>query len=166
MSYTIHATRKLLARVKQPVLDPVEVPSTMLGNRYANSLMWRPQVALFVNEATLLPVFVPLAPAKDVADRFPEQLGFVLGAIGVPVDFVAQEVLSMGDAVFAKTASRSVLGSMNDFAYLAGFHREAGLAEDLVALSASMAQTPCSPLYPCHGSPDREVRALVSDWSA
>lgn len=70
MSYTIHGTKKLLDRVKRPVVEPVDVPSTMLGNWYANALMWRPQAALFVNEVTLLPVFVPLAPAKGLAERF------------------------------------------------------------------------------------------------
>jgi hypothetical protein len=54
-------------------------PSTALGNGYATVLFWKPQVALFVKERTLLPVFVPLAPAVKVADRFPDQLGRVLG---------------------------------------------------------------------------------------
>ncbi len=55
---------------------------------------------------------------------------------------------------------------MNDLAYLAEFHKAAGEAEDLVPLSASLAETPCSPLYKRHTSPDREVRALVAEWSA
>ncbi len=63
-------------------------------------------------------------------------------------------------------ANRSLVGSMNDLAYLAEFHKAAGEAEDLVPLSASLAETPCSPLYKRHTSPDREVRALVAEWSA
>jgi hypothetical protein len=164
--YSIHATKKLLDRVKRPVADPVGEPSTMLGNWYPNALFWKPQVAVLVNERTLLPVFMLLAPASALAERFPDQLGRVLEAIGVPVDFVAQELLAMEHASFAKTANRSVVGSMNDFAYLAEFHQEAGEAEDLVSLSASLAETPCSPLYQRHTSPDREVRALVAEWSA
>lgn len=164
--YSIHGTRKLLDRVKPLVVDPVTEPSTMLGNWYANVVFWKPQVAVLVNERTLLPVFMPLAPASALTVRFPEQLGLVLDAIGVPADFVAQELLAMEQVSFAKTANRSVVGSMNDFVYLAGFHREAGEAEDLVGLSASLAETPCSPLYQRHTSPDCEVRALVADWSA
>lgn len=38
--YTIHATKKLLDRVKQPVELPVEEPSTALGNWYATVLFW------------------------------------------------------------------------------------------------------------------------------
>ena len=161
--FTIHGTKKLLDRVGQPVVEPEVEPSTMLGNWYANALSWRPQVALFVNDRTLLPVFVPLAPARTVAQRFPGQLGLVLKAIGVKTEFIADELEAMGEAVFANTASRSVVGSMNDFAYLAGFHREAGHADDLVALSASMAETPCSPLYSRHVSSDREVWAPVEE---
>ncbi len=164
--YSIHATRKLLDRIKCPVADPVSTPSTMLGNWYANALFWKPQVALLVNEQTLLPVFMPLAPAAGLAQRFPRHLGLVLEAIGVPIDFVAQELLAMGHSSFTKTANHSVVGTMNDFAHLADYHKQAGMADDLVALSASLAETPCSPLYPRHTSPDREVRALVAEWSA
>lgn len=163
--YSIHGTRKLLDRVKRPVVDPIAEPSTMLGNWYANVLFWKPQIAVLANERTPLPVFMPLAPASVLAVRFPEQLGMVLDVMGVPADFVAQEVLAMEQVSFAKTANRSVVGSMNDFIHLAGFHKEAGEAEDLVALSASLAETPCSPLFQRHTSPDREVRALVAEWS-
>lgn len=161
--YTIHATKKLLDRVKQPVDDPVAEPSTALGNWYATAIFWKPQVALFVNERTLLPVFVPLAPATGLAARFPEQLGRVLEGLGTPLEFVLQEVGAMDEAVYAKTANRSVVGSMNDFVFLAEVHREHGEAEDLVALSVRLASTPCGPLFKRHGAPDRELAALVSD---
>ncbi len=164
--YSIHATRKLLDRIKCPVADPIDEPSTMLGNWYANALFWKPQIALLVNESALLPVFLPLAPAATLADRFPEQLGLVLEAIGIPVDFVAQELLAMADSSFAKTTNRSVVGTMNDFAHLAEHDRQAGMGDDLVVLSVSLAETPCSPLYSRHTSPDREVQALVAEWSA
>lgn len=67
----------------------------------------------------------------------------------------------MENYAWSKTANRSVIGSMNDFALLGGLHRHAGESEDLVALSASIAHTPCSPLYESHVSPDEEVRARV-----
>ena len=54
---------------------------------------------------------------------------------------------------------------MNDFAHLAEYHREVGEAKDLGRLSASMAETPCSPLYKGHSSPEREVLAFVAEWS-
>lgn len=69
--FTIHATKTLLDRVKEPLGDPV-APVAELGNLYATALFWKPQVALLVNERTLLPVFMPLAPATTLAVRFPE----------------------------------------------------------------------------------------------
>jgi hypothetical protein len=160
--YTIHATKKLLDRVKQPLGLPVEEPSTALGNWYATVLIWKPQVTLFVNERTLLPVFVPLAPAAKLAARFPDQLGRVLEGLGVPVGFVLQEVGAMSEASYAKTANRSVVGSMNDFAFMADVARAHGQGDDLVALSVDLADTPCGPLRKGHGFPDREVEAIVA----
>jgi hypothetical protein len=116
--YTIHVIKKLLDQVKQPLGLPVEKPLTALGNWYAT--------VLFVNERTLLPVFVPLAPAAKLAARFPDQLGRVPDGLGVPVEFVLQEVGAMSEASYAKTANRSVVGSMNDFAFMADVARARG----------------------------------------
>ncbi len=161
----IHATKKLLDRVKHPVTEPVAEPSTLLGNWYGTALFWKPQVALFVNEGTLLPVLVPLAPAADLHSRFPDDLARVLDAIGAPIDFVAQEILAMTDATFAKTANRSVIGSTNLFAFMAETWRTKRGGEDLLAISAWLAHTPCSPLYKRTGFPDLEVLALVEQWA-
>ncbi|MEQ8718081.1 MAG: hypothetical protein RIE08_10790 [Acidimicrobiales bacterium] len=160
--FTIHATKKLLDRVKQPVGEPVEEPGTALGNWYATALFWKPQVALFVNERTLLPVFVPLAPATKVAGRLPDQLGRLLDAMEVPLEFILRETAAMESASYAKTANRSVVGSMNDFVFLAEHYLAGGFPLDLMALSLRMAGTPCGPLRKGHGFPDLEVKALVA----
>jgi hypothetical protein len=67
--YTIHATRKLLDRVRQHPAPPI-TPTTALGNWYATAVFSKPHVALLVNEATLLPVVMPRAPAASLAARF------------------------------------------------------------------------------------------------
>ena len=95
--FTIHATQKLRDRVKAPLAEPIERPSTALGNWYATALFWKPQIALLVNEATLLPVLVPLAPAKSLAERFPQHLEAVLNALGTDLRFVADEVAATVD---------------------------------------------------------------------
>jgi len=155
---TIHATKKLFDRVKQPLGEPIEPPSA-LGNWYATALFWKPQVALFVSETTFLPVFVPLAPASELGERFPEELRRVLDAHGLDPRFVDGEIRSMGEGRFAKTASRSALGVMNEFAFLGRVHRERhGEDTDLVALSVRLSETPTSPLYKRHMSPDRELQ--------
>ncbi len=160
--YKICATKKLLDRVKQPIVELGDQPSTVLGNWHATALFWKPHVALFVNDRTLLPVFVGLAPATALARRFPDQLGRVLEAIGTPIEFVLQEVGAMNAVSYDKTRDRSVLGSMNEFAFMANWRRNENGADDLVALSVDLAGTPCGPLRDRHGFPDREVAAIVA----
>jgi hypothetical protein len=89
--YTIHGTKKLLDRVKQPVMPVIEHPTTALGNWYATAIFWRPQAAFFVNETTLFSVIVPLAPATSIAARFPEALESILKVLGVNTAFIASE---------------------------------------------------------------------------
>lgn len=161
--YTIHATKKLRDRVRAPLTEPIETPSTTLGNWYATALFWKPQVALFVNEVTLVPVLVPLAPATSLAERFPDHLEAVLNALGTDPRFVAAEVASTNGACWAKTANRSVVGIMNEFTLLAEIGRDHAPGEDPVAIAARLAGTPCSPLYKRHSFPDRELAALVGE---
>ena len=61
----------------------------------------------------------------------------------------------------APTASRSVVGSMNEFTLHADVSRGAGTSPDLLELSLQLATMPCGPLYKRHVSPDRELAALV-----
>ncbi|MCH8043840.1 MAG: hypothetical protein IID44_08980 [Planctomycetes bacterium] len=162
--FSILATKKLVDRVKQPVMPPVSEPTTALGNWYATAVFWRPQVALFVNERTLFPVLMPLAPAATLMERFPVSLQQTLEARKVASDFTESEIAAMADGRYARTASRSVLGSMNDFVYLAKSYREHRGVSDLIVLSLILSETPCGPLYERHVSPDRELDALVSRW--
>ena len=115
--FTVHATKKLLDRVKRlPVEQPPD-PTTALGNWYAKPIFWNPQVALFVNEQTLLPLLMPLAPATTLIDRFPGALLQLLLAHEVDRRFVAAEIGQMSEGVYARTASRSLLGIVNEFAH-------------------------------------------------
>jgi len=86
----------------------------------------------------------------------------VLDALGVPIEFVLQEVAAMGTFGFAKTASRSVVGSMNEFVFMAGRARDGGPALDLIRLSLWLAGTPCGPLRAGDGFPDRRGASVVA----
>lgn len=162
MGYCIRGTKKLLDRIKPSLLAQNCHQPTILGSWYATVLLWKPQVALLVNEKTLLPVLMPLAPAKDLAMRFPVHLADVLAAHGVPQQFIAHELAQMNEVRYAKTSNRSVVGIMNQFTYLAEGYREHLEAKDLLALSLRLSETPCSPLYKGAVSPDRELRRLVA----
>ena len=162
--YTLHCTRKLLDRIKQSATISDNASATLLGNWYATALFWKPQVALLVNEKTLLPVLMPLAPATDLAARFPEQLKAVLDAHGMPRQFIDHERAQMNEVQYAKTSNRSVVGIMNQFSYLAEGYREYLETKDLLALSIRLSETPCSPLYQGAVSPDRELQRLLLSW--
>lgn len=163
---TIFATKKLLDRIKPSVTAIGGTSDTQLSNWYATVLFWKPQVALLVNEGTLLPVLMPLAPATDLATRFPAHLAEVLAAQGMPQQFIDHELAQMNCFQYAKTSNRSVVGIMNQFAYQAEVYREYLETKDLLALSMRLSETPCSPLYKSAVSPDRELKALMQRWQS
>lgn len=66
--------------------------------------------------------------------------------------------------VLAKTNNRSVLGSMNDFIFMAEVDQQHERSSDLVALSVRLAHTPCGPLRASTGFPDLELRAVVEEF--
>lgn len=160
----VRATKKLLDRIGPPTLGGGEESTTVMGQWYATALFWKPQVALFVNEPTLLPVLMPLAPAATLLARFPRHAAAVLAAHGTPDEVMDEELRQMRDCRLAKTANRSVVGIMNEFSFLAEAYRDSP-APDLLALSVRLAATPCGPLYSKHVSPDRELAALLRSFA-
>lgn len=165
MAFILHCTKKLLDRIKPSAMSSDCASSTILGNWYATALFWKPQVALLVNERTLLPVLMPLAPATDLATRFPSYLDNVLAADGMQQQFIEQELAQMTAVQYAKTSNRSVVGTMNQFSYLAERYRDYLETNDLLELSIKLSETPYSPLYKGAVSPDRESERLVSALS-
>ena len=157
----VRATKKLLERIGPPSLGEGEQSTTLLGQWYATAVFWKPQVALFVNEPTLLPVLVPLAPAATLLARLPQQVATVLAAHGAPETIISEELQQMHDHRLAKTANRSVVGIMNEFIHLAETYRGDTPAPDLLGLATRLAATPCGPLYSKHVGPDRELDALL-----
>jgi hypothetical protein len=158
----VHGTQRLRDRVPAPSAGPSERSTTLLGSWYATLLRFRPGLALFVNEPTLLPVIIPTGPARTLLARLPNAVPDVLAAHHVHPEFIDHETTEMAAAVVARTASRSVVGVMNEFGYLSTALR-AEVGEDWLELSVRLAQTPCSPLYQRHISPDRELAALVTE---
>ena len=115
----MRATKKLLDRIGPPNLGDQEQSTTLMGQWYATAIFWKPQVALFVSEPTLLPVLMPLAPAATLLARFPRQATAALAAHRTPQAIIDQELRQMRDRRLAKTANRSVVGIMNEFTFLA-----------------------------------------------
>lgn len=158
--YSLHCTKKLLDRIKPTIASSLLPPTTMLGNWYATALFWKPQLALLVNERTLLPVLMPLAPASTLATRFPVALAAALSVQGASQTIIESEVAAMVDVAMTKTANRSIVGTMNEFSFLAEGYREYLETSDLVTLSMRLANTPCSPIK--YNSPARLIKELFS----
>lgn len=155
----VHGTRRFRDRVPGRERSPDERSDGVLGSWYAHLLRWRPNVALFVNDRTLLPVLTPIAPAASLLDRFPSAVGQVLRAHQMPEQRIEEEIEHMATVRLTATADRRLTGMLTEFAFLADAHRHDG--SDLVALSVRLAKTPCGPLYQRHVSPDRELAALI-----
>ncbi len=161
--FNLYCTKKLLDRVKPSTsIEGAGQSTTVLGDWYATAWFWKPQLALLVNERTLLPVVMPLAPAASLAELFPAALAQVLLALDIGQDFVKSELEKMGQVAYCKTVNRSVVGIMNQFTYHAEGYRDHFGMVDPLALSLKLAGTPCSPLYKGAVCPDLAVRQLVA----
>lgn len=142
LMYTLRCTHKLLRRIDEAPSSDAVSPSTVLGDWYANLLYLRPQqLVLAVNERTLLSALIPAAPAATVAERLRLEVGGLLRDIGVPAAKLEAELAAMGHVAIGSTASRAVLGCMNDAVKQLEFYpRGAGGALDLRAASLHLAE--------------------------
>jgi hypothetical protein len=156
----VHGTRAFRDRVPGPAVTPGETSTTALGAWYATVLRWRRPTALLVNELTLLPLIMPLAPARTLLTRFPDALADLLSAHRVPAQLVEAERAQAFEHRLAATANRSLVAVMNEFAHLADYHRAESC--DLLCLSMRLATTPCGPLFHRHVTPDRELAAFIA----
>jgi len=121
----IYCTQKLLKRIKQPVALPSQQASTgRLGDWYATAIFWKPQVALFMSTTTLLPVFVPLAPANTVHMRLAQSLLPLLEEMNTPAHVIQEELAALSQLTICKTQNRSLLGSQNELV----FHADVSMA--------------------------------------
>jgi len=132
----------------------------MLGNWYATVLFWKPQVALLINERTLLPVMLPLAPADSLLERIGPAVAQVLARQGVDARLIETESAAMAQVEIAKTANRSVVGTMNEFAFEATVYRDHGGTTGPVELSMRLAETPCGGIR--YDSPSRLLRSITA----
>jgi hypothetical protein len=156
----LRGTKKLRDRIKGIEARPDDASTSVLGDWFATALFWKPQVALLVNQRTLLPVFMPLAPAATLVARVPEAIATALANQGASAAFIAAELAAMGEVRIANTNDRSTVGVMNEFAFQGEFHVFEGLT-DLEALSYRMSSLILGPLDHRHGSPDRELVAVL-----
>ena len=156
----VRATKKLRDRIGPSDLPAGERSTTTLGEWYATRFAWRPDVLLLVNESTLLPVLLPLAPTATALPRAVDRIAAAMARYGAADALIAAELDEMRTRRIGTTTNRSVVGIMTEFSFLADTYRRRA-HWDLDELAARLATTPCRPLYRSHTSPDRAFTALL-----
>ena len=139
----LRCTRQLLMRLKYPNEDTSAQSTTRLGGWYGTLIRFgRWHVLLLISERSRLPVLLPARDADRLALAFPKAVSETLMRIGVPAAAVERECLSMSPITIGPTRSRSLLGSLNEFAFLAraDFITRRDLTLDAVA--RELAQVP------------------------
>ncbi len=87
-----------------------------MGDWYAVDLVLnRRQFILAVSSESRIAVVVPAAPYSTFPSRLPVAVADVLVSMQVTAANIASEVNEMQDIFLAKTESRSIIGSMNDY---------------------------------------------------
>ncbi len=142
---SLRCTQRLLKKLKVQPEKALPAATNRLGDWYANVLNVGPKrFVIATSERTLLTVVVPARDAPRLRERIREAVHDMLFRIRVPLPLAAEEVRGMERMPIGKTADRSVLGSMNEFAFLAKHFvaGEPGGPVDLLRLQMFLANTP------------------------
>ncbi len=145
----------LLRRIHQTPVEDAPASSTVLGDWYAN-LLWvhRKPLVLAVSARTLLPVLLHARDRGSLGPRLAATLGHILAALGIPAHRVEQEQRHMAEIAFARTMSRQILGTMNDFDRML----DPAPGQSLISAALELAEAPCGPI--AMESPDRVTMNL------
>ncbi len=143
--FTIRCTQKLLKHLHAKGVTSDDSPTTVLGDWYGNLLYTKHQrLVICVSERSLLPVFVEAKEVATFTDRLRQAVQSVIERIGVERAFIDRELQEMSQVTLGVTASRPVLGSLNDLAVLSRESIKERAQISLVDLAMEIAQTPCS----------------------
>lgn len=139
----LRCTQKLLRRLRQNPVEDAPASTTVLGDWYA-SLLWlhRKPLILAVSARSLLPVLVPARDPASLGARFAAAVGGVLAALGIPAHQIEEEQRQMAQLAFARTMSRQILGTMNDFRRML----DAAPDQPLTKAALELAEAPCGPI--------------------
>lgn len=144
--FILRCTKKLLGRLPRSEGgdDDHRGSDTRLGDWTANLFfIGRQQIVLAVNNTTLLPVLLPIAPNKTFLPRFVEAAGEMLMALGIDRKQCLAEMAAMGECIVAPTNDRRVLGTINDFGRMLEVYLD---GRPLPEVALHLAETPCSPI--------------------
>jgi hypothetical protein len=119
----IHCTQKLLKELSVSLTDIPAIPSPMegIGNWYSNLIrLDSKKCLLFTNEKSLYSFLIPAVVKTDLRIfpiLFLTHLYLNLQYEDIPLDVIRQIQDEYKEISFAKTASKHVLGAMNQLAF-------------------------------------------------
>jgi hypothetical protein len=161
---TLRCTQKLQKLLGIVAANTLESTTATLGDWYANLI---PTVSgdliIFVNEKSLLTVAIPIWESNNFVSLFRLRVANLLEMIGINPEEIVNEISHYDQIQFGKTASRTILGSMNDIAWQ--YQTMAEDAENKIGLSLSKAelslsQMPCKPI--AYRFPSEIARELLN----
>jgi hypothetical protein len=167
----LRATQKL-ARQLPPSAGSVGESDTALGDWYVNRLsVDRQPLLLLVSARSLLAILTPARDVRHLPERLVALVSNRLKRLGIRPSLIAAEMAAMEPVVVAKTASRSVVGIMVDYAKMIPDHLPVGGwdATTLPFVEAKLQQNPCHAAGPAAGVifPDKAIPSLLSTrWHA
>jgi hypothetical protein len=147
---TLRLTHKLQKLLNVEFPERLKPTTSKLGDWYANFVpTYSGDLIILVNEKTLLSVAIPIWESDNLLSLFRLRIVNLLGMIGIQSKAVENELSHYNHIQFGKTRSRSVLGTMNDFAF--HYQLMAEEAENKADLSISnaeykLSQMPCKPI--------------------
>lgn len=155
----LRCTKKLLSRLGGVTLvEETPRSSTRLGDWTASVItIDRQQLVIAVSNTTLLPVLLPLAPAKTL--RLPVAVGQVLQALEPELERrrISSEMQAMAESVLADTNDRRVVGSLVEFIRMLDGYLD---GRSLVEVALHLSEAPCGPIG--MDRPRDRVAALLS----
>ena len=161
---TLRLTHKLQKLLDIDLTEQPKPTTSKLGDWYANLVpTCAGDLVIFVNEKTLLSVAIPIWESENLLLLFRLRVENLLGMIGIQSKAIDHELSHYSHIQFGNTRSRSVLGSMNDFAFQ--YQVIAEEAENKAHLSLSnaeykLSQMPCKPID--YRTPSEVVMELLA----
>ena len=119
---------------------------------------------LCISEQTLLPVIVPEKGIGAMPARLIEALSPMLAALAIAPASVQDECERMREHRIGRTASRRVLGSLNELLFLLDQSLHAWPERSPLEHSLWLAKTPCKGVE--YNAPDRAAQALFMSSAA
>jgi hypothetical protein len=158
MSANLRCTAKLLKAMRARPIDRLDSANNKLGDWTANLVrISRRQFVVAVSEPTRLGIMVDAAPYARLPSNLGGALLEVLIWLGVPAEDAEVEASCLLDARIAATNNRSVLGTVNQFAWDAECMWRYGRATTAQSLTRRLARVVV--LSPKHiGCPEDRVR--------